>query len=38
MEVQLTLGRATKTNVLINIRWEDNVKIDLREIGCGGMD
>jgi hypothetical protein len=19
-------------------RWEDNIKIDLREIGCGGMD
>jgi hypothetical protein len=19
-------------------RWEDNVKMDLREIGCGGMD
>ena len=19
-------------------RWEDNVKIDLQEVGCGGMD
>jgi hypothetical protein len=19
-------------------RWEDNIKIDLREVGCGGMD
>jgi len=19
-------------------RWEDNVKMDLREVGCGGMD
>jgi hypothetical protein len=19
-------------------RWEDNIKMDLREIGCGGMD
>ena len=20
------------------IRWEDNIKIDLQEVGCGGMD
>ena len=19
-------------------RWEDNIKMDLREVGCGGMD
>jgi len=19
-------------------RWEDNIKIDLKEVGCGGMD
>ena len=19
-------------------RWEDNIKIDLQEVGCGGMD
>jgi hypothetical protein len=19
-------------------RWQDNIKIDLREVGCGGMD
>ena len=25
------LGRPTH-------RWEDNIKMDLREVGCGGMD
>jgi hypothetical protein len=25
------LGRARR-------RWEDNIKIDLQEVGCGGMD
>ena len=20
------------------LRWEDNIKMDLREVGCGGMD
>jgi len=20
------------------LRWEDNIKIDLQEVGCGGMD
>jgi hypothetical protein len=20
------------------IRWEDNIKMDLQEVGCGGMD
>ena len=20
------------------VRWEDNIKIDLQEMGCGGMD
>ena len=19
-------------------RWEDNIKVDLKEVGCGGMD
>jgi len=22
----------------LRIRWEDNIKIDLQEVGCGGMD
>jgi hypothetical protein len=26
-----TIGR-------IRSRWEDNIKIDLQEVGCGGMD
>ena len=26
-----TLGRPRR-------RWEDNIKIDLQEVGCGGMD
>ena len=25
------LGRPTR-------RWEDNIKMDLQEVGCGGMD
>jgi len=20
------------------LRWEDNIKMDLRDVGCGGMD
>jgi len=20
------------------LRWEDNIKVDLQEVGCGGMD
>jgi len=20
------------------VRWEDNIKMDLQEVGCGGMD
>jgi hypothetical protein len=26
-----SLGRPTR-------RWEDNIKMDLQEVGCGGMD
>jgi hypothetical protein len=26
-----TLGRPSR-------RWEDNIKMDLQEVGCGGMD
>jgi hypothetical protein len=26
-----TLGRPRR-------RWEDNIKMDLKEVGCGGMD
>ena len=22
----------------LSCRWEDNIKMDLREVGCGGMD
>ena len=22
----------------LNHRWEDNIKMDLQEVGCGGMD
>ena len=24
--------------IIISIRWEDNIKMDLQEVGCGGMD
>jgi len=30
-EVKTPLGRPRR-------RWEDNIKMDLQEIGCGGMD
>jgi hypothetical protein len=30
-EGKITLGRP-------NHRWEDNIKIDIQEVGCGGMD
>ena len=30
-EAKRTLGRPRR-------RWEDNVKMDLQEVGCGGMD
>jgi len=30
-EEKLSLGRPRS-------RWEDNIKMDLQEIGCGGMD
>jgi hypothetical protein len=23
---------------MLNWRWEDNIKMDLQEVGCGGMD
>jgi hypothetical protein len=22
----------------VRLRWEDNIKMDLQEVGCGGMD
>jgi len=30
-EEKRQLGRARR-------RWEDNIKMDLQEVGCGGMD
>jgi hypothetical protein len=30
-EEKKSLGRPRR-------RWEDNVKIDLKEVGCGGLD
>ena len=30
-EGKRTLGRPRR-------RWEDNIKMDLQEVGCGGMD
>ena len=30
-EVKRPLGRTRR-------RWEDNIKMDLQEVGCGGMD
>ena len=30
-EENRTLGRPRR-------RWEDNIKMDLQEVGCGGMD
>jgi len=30
-EGKRTLGKPTR-------RWEDNIKMDLQEVGCGGMD
>jgi hypothetical protein len=29
--IELPLGRPRR-------RWEDNIKMDLREVGCGGAD
>jgi len=31
LEVMRPLGRP-------RYRWEDNIKMDLQEVGCGGMD
>jgi hypothetical protein len=31
LEVKRSLGRPRH-------RWEDNIKADLQEVGCGGMD
>ena len=31
LEGKRTLGRPRR-------RWEDNIKVDLQEVGCGGMD
>ena len=31
LEGKLPLGRPTR-------RWEDNIKMKLQEVGCGGMD
>jgi hypothetical protein len=39
--IQSFEGNARKKKRLVAIprcRWEDNIKIDLREIGCRGMD
>ena len=30
-EIKSPLGRPRR-------RWEDNIKMDLQEVGCGGMD
>ena len=30
-EGKIPLGRSRR-------RWEDNIKMDLQEVGCGGMD
>jgi hypothetical protein len=30
-EVKRSLGRPKR-------RWEDNIRVDLQEVGCGGMD
>jgi hypothetical protein len=27
-----------KTTCKTNVRWEDNIKMDLQEVGCGGVD
>jgi hypothetical protein len=24
--------------IFVRRRWEDNIKVDLQEVGCGGMD
>jgi len=31
LEGKIPLGRP-------RLRWEDNIKMDLQEVGCGGMD
>jgi hypothetical protein len=31
-------GRARRRETRSRRRWVDNIKMDLREIGCGGMD
>jgi hypothetical protein len=30
--------KGTKPLGIFRHRWEDNIKMDLQEVGCGGMD
>ena len=38
--VQVLLGKPDGERPLgrLSCRWEDNIKMDLQEVGCGGMD
>jgi hypothetical protein len=38
MYVGLRWERQKKRDHYEDRRWEDNIKMDLKEIGCGGMD
>jgi hypothetical protein len=36
---RVLVGKPDRKRPLRNLcRWEDNIKMDLKEIGCGGMD
>ena len=31
-------GHRINAYIRVCLRWEDNIKMDLQEMGCGGMD
>ena len=38
--LQVLVGKPEGNSPLgrLRCRWEDNIKVDLQEVGCGGMD
>jgi len=40
MCIQVLVGKPDGKRPLgrLRLRWEDNIKLDLQEVGCGGMD
>jgi hypothetical protein len=35
---RVLVGKAERKRPLGRRRWEDNIKMDLQEVGCGGID